>query len=97
MTSLLCAHCLRGLEHAFVLLIWQKKHDKWQNWHGASTAFDQALWDTCGFRSSVVFPIIENIFYLPPLSIQCCLADRTPNHTPKQDAETQHWNILNSP
>jgi hypothetical protein len=20
-----------GLEHAFVLLIWQKKHDKWQN------------------------------------------------------------------
>jgi hypothetical protein len=29
------------------------KHDKWQNWHGASTAFDQALWDTCGFRSSV--------------------------------------------
>jgi hypothetical protein len=24
-----------GLEHAFVLLIWQKKHDKWQNSHGA--------------------------------------------------------------
>jgi hypothetical protein len=23
-----------GLEH-FVLLIWQKKHDKWQNSHGA--------------------------------------------------------------
>jgi hypothetical protein len=40
MTSLLCGHCLLanrsylpepeiGLEHAFVLLIWQKKHDKW--------------------------------------------------------------------
>jgi hypothetical protein len=35
MTSLLCAHCDLGLsepeirlEHAFVLLIWQKKHDK---------------------------------------------------------------------
>jgi hypothetical protein len=39
MTSLLCAHCLPacesglsepeiGLENAFVLLIWQKKHDK---------------------------------------------------------------------
>jgi hypothetical protein len=24
-----------GLEHAFVLLIWQKKHDKWQISHGA--------------------------------------------------------------
>jgi hypothetical protein len=24
-----------GLEHALVLLIWQKKHDKWQNLHGA--------------------------------------------------------------
>jgi hypothetical protein len=24
-----------GLEHAFVLLIWQRKHDKWQNSHGA--------------------------------------------------------------
>jgi hypothetical protein len=48
MTSLLCAHCLPvnraflepeiGLEDAFVLLIWQlwqKKHDKWQNSHGA--------------------------------------------------------------
>jgi hypothetical protein len=23
------------LEHAFVLLIWQKKHDKWQNSHSA--------------------------------------------------------------
>jgi hypothetical protein len=23
------------LEHAFVLLIWQKKQDKWQNSHGA--------------------------------------------------------------
>jgi hypothetical protein len=24
-----------ALEHAFVLLIWQKKHDKWKNSHGA--------------------------------------------------------------
>jgi hypothetical protein len=24
-----------GLERTFVLLIWQKKHDKWQNSHGA--------------------------------------------------------------
>jgi hypothetical protein len=24
-----------GQERAFVLLIWQKKHDKWQNSHGA--------------------------------------------------------------
>ena len=24
-----------GLEHAFILLIWQKKHDKWQNSHNA--------------------------------------------------------------
>jgi hypothetical protein len=24
-----------GLEHAFVLLIWQMKHNKWQNSHGA--------------------------------------------------------------
>jgi hypothetical protein len=24
-----------GLEHAFVLLIWQKKHDKWHNSHSA--------------------------------------------------------------
>jgi hypothetical protein len=24
-----------ALEHAFVLLIWQKKHDKWQHSHGA--------------------------------------------------------------
>jgi hypothetical protein len=24
-----------GLEHAFVLLIWQKKHEKWQNSHSA--------------------------------------------------------------
>jgi hypothetical protein len=24
-----------GLEHAFILLIWRKKHDKWQNSHGA--------------------------------------------------------------
>jgi hypothetical protein len=24
-----------GPEHAFVLLIWQKKHDKWQNSHVA--------------------------------------------------------------
>ena len=24
-----------GLQHAFVLLIWQKKHDKWKNSHGA--------------------------------------------------------------
>jgi hypothetical protein len=24
-----------GLEHAFVLLIWQKKHDKWKSSHGA--------------------------------------------------------------
>jgi hypothetical protein len=40
-----------GLEHAFVL-IWQKKHDKWQNSQGAgfaliresaSTAFDSSL------------------------------------------------------
>ena len=22
-----------GLEHAFVLLIWQMKHDKWVKWH----------------------------------------------------------------
>ena len=44
MTSLLCAHSACesglsepeiGLEHAFVLLIWQKKQDKWQNSHGA--------------------------------------------------------------
>jgi hypothetical protein len=30
-----------GLEHAFVLLIWQKKHDKWVKWknsHGARVA-----------------------------------------------------------
>jgi hypothetical protein len=24
-----------GLEDAFILLIWKKKHDKWQNSHGA--------------------------------------------------------------
>jgi hypothetical protein len=24
-----------GLEHTLVLLIWQEKHDKWQNSHGA--------------------------------------------------------------
>jgi hypothetical protein len=24
-----------GLEHAFVLLIWQKQHDKWRNSHGS--------------------------------------------------------------
>jgi hypothetical protein len=24
-----------GLEHPFVFLIWQKKHDKRQNWHSA--------------------------------------------------------------
>ena len=24
-----------GLEHTFVLLIWKKKHDKWQISHGA--------------------------------------------------------------
>jgi hypothetical protein len=24
-----------GFEHAFGLLIWQKKHDKWQNSHDA--------------------------------------------------------------
>jgi hypothetical protein len=24
-----------GLEHAYVLFIWQKKNDKWQNSHGA--------------------------------------------------------------
>jgi hypothetical protein len=24
-----------GLQRAFVLLIWQKKHDKWKNSHGA--------------------------------------------------------------
>jgi hypothetical protein len=46
MISLLCTHCLPanrafqnhaeiGLEHAFVLLIWQKKHDIWQNTHNA--------------------------------------------------------------
>jgi hypothetical protein len=43
MTSLLCAHCLpakSGLSELEiwleqVLLIWQKKHDKWQNSHGA--------------------------------------------------------------
>jgi hypothetical protein len=34
-------HCLpanrafQKLEHAVVLLIWQKKHDKWQNSHHA--------------------------------------------------------------
>jgi hypothetical protein len=25
-----------GLEHAFVLLIWQKKHDKWVKWQNSS-------------------------------------------------------------
>jgi hypothetical protein len=45
MTSLLCAYCRAcesglseleiRLEHAFVLLIWQKKHDRWQNSHAA--------------------------------------------------------------
>jgi hypothetical protein len=49
MTSLLCAHCLPvgysepeiGLEYAFILLIWQMKHDKWVKWqnsHGARFA-----------------------------------------------------------
>jgi hypothetical protein len=35
-----------GLEKAFVLLIWQKKHDKWMKWqnsHGARFAKATAL------------------------------------------------------
>jgi hypothetical protein len=44
MTSLLCAHCLPANRvfqsrksgwNKRSFLIWQKKHDKWQNSHGA--------------------------------------------------------------
>jgi hypothetical protein len=49
MTSLLCAHRMFacksglsepeiGLEHVFVLLIWQKKHDKWLKWQNSNGA-----------------------------------------------------------
>jgi hypothetical protein len=49
MTSLLCGHCLLanrsylpepeiGLEHAFVLLIWQTKHNKWVKWQNLQGA-----------------------------------------------------------
>jgi hypothetical protein len=46
MTSLNCTHCLPanlsglsepeiGLDHTFAPSIWQKKYNKWQNWHSA--------------------------------------------------------------
>jgi hypothetical protein len=49
-----------GLEHAFVLLIWQKKHDKWQNSHGTrlQNQLQTALNSFCHFHliSSVSRP-----------------------------------------
>jgi hypothetical protein len=67
MTSLLCAHSLPanravhaepeiGLEHAFVLLIWQKKHD---NGKFARCSFAKTTANCFNFFLSLSFDLIR--------------------------------------